>query len=152
MKGIFLAIFFAFIFFISNSNAQGFKQLYIDENQNGKPLIELLSEIETNYNVSFIYDDDVLEGLTVFGVGRKYKVDDFLNVFLPTHKAVKLSNSEMNLQHMAGINACGTYRRHPGGHCAPFPYTLFIGAGDEMSAIFMSMIAPICAIRKDKFK
>ncbi len=79
----------------SNARAQGFKGIYIDQSQNGKPLIDLLAELEFTHNVSFIFNEQVLDGLTVFGVGRKYKVADFLNAFLPMHKAVKLSNSEM---------------------------------------------------------
>ncbi|MCK5207556.1 MAG: carboxypeptidase-like regulatory domain-containing protein, partial [Cyclobacteriaceae bacterium] len=95
MKGIFLTIFLFNFFLISIAAAQGFKEIVIDESQNGKPLTELFSELELKYNVSFIYNEKILEGLTVFGVGRKYKVDDFLNVFLPSHRAVKLSNYEM---------------------------------------------------------
>jgi hypothetical protein len=95
MKGVFQSLFLILVFFFSDSKSQGFKKLYINESANGKPLTELLDSLEVQHNVSFVYNDVVLEGLTVFGVGKDYKVEDFLNVFLPTHKAIKLSNSEM---------------------------------------------------------
>lgn len=95
MSRNFLLFFIVSHLIFHKSFAQGFKQLTIDESVNGKPLVELLEDLESQYPISFIYNDEVLEGLTIFGVGRKYKIDDFLNVFLPSHKAVKLSNFEM---------------------------------------------------------
>jgi len=91
----FLALLISVFFTINVASGQGFKSIILDESQNGQILTDLFSELESTYNISIIYDEKVLDGYTVFGIRKKYKLEDFLNLFIPSYKAIKISKNEL---------------------------------------------------------
>ena len=57
--------------------ADGMKDIQVNETANGQSLLQYLAEIESIYDVDFIYSHEELEANTIFGVAKKYKIEDF---------------------------------------------------------------------------
>jgi len=60
----------------------GMNDVYVDQSDNGKYLTGLLGELEKEYQVDFIYREEVLKPYQVFGIQQSYKMVDFLRMFL----------------------------------------------------------------------
>ena len=63
---ILLALLFSFIVF--SATAQNVKDIFVNVSDNGKPVAELLHEIEARQGVDFIFDEKKLQALTVHGI------------------------------------------------------------------------------------
>ncbi|MCG8308987.1 MAG: TonB-dependent receptor [Cytophagales bacterium] len=78
--------------FISTTFADGLKDILVDETANGQDLIEYLNDLENTYHVDLIFTDSELEAYTIFGVGKPYKIEEFLTVFLNGYYITKINN------------------------------------------------------------
>ena len=86
---ILLPLLFTFPFL--TCTAQQVKDIFIGDLDNGKPLAELLKEIEAKQGVDFIYDEKKLQALTVYGVTGKQRLVEYLNDYLSVYKIVKVN-------------------------------------------------------------
>jgi hypothetical protein len=89
VKKIFLPLLFTFVYF--TCTAQNIKDLFIEDSDNGKPIAELLMEIEKKAGVDFIYNEKKMQALTVYGVTNKQRLLDYLNNYLSTYKIVRVT-------------------------------------------------------------
>lgn len=81
-----------FVFINVSAIAQSFKDIYIDLNDNGKPLGSLLHDLELKYGVDFIYDERKLQALTVNNVMTRQRVLDYLGAYAGIYKVVTISD------------------------------------------------------------
>ena len=86
---ILLALLFSFIVF--SATAQNVKDIFLNVSDNGKPVAELLHEIEAREGVDFIFDEKKLQALTVHSVTMKQRLVDYLDQHLAIYKAVKIN-------------------------------------------------------------
>ena len=86
---ILLALLLSFIGF--SATAQNVKDIFLNVSDNGKPLAELLHEIEAKQGVDFIFDEKKLQALTVHSVTMKQRLVDYLDQHLAIYKAVKIN-------------------------------------------------------------
>ena len=80
---ILLALLLPFaISFHASLSAQNINRITIDETSNGKKLVDLLTHLEKDHNVDFIFQPEKIRSLVVTGVKKTYSIHDFLEVFL----------------------------------------------------------------------
>ncbi|WP_224997631.1 TonB-dependent receptor [Cesiribacter sp. SM1] len=77
-----------FFFLISTlqANAQGIKNIKIDETVNGKPLSEFLLQMEKEHGIDFIFEKAVVAPVTVSGVTNGTYFNTYLNLLLGQYK------------------------------------------------------------------
>jgi hypothetical protein len=85
------SLLFLFAFTYLTGKAQSIKDIFIDESDNGKPLAELLTQIEGVQDVDFIYDEKKLQALTVHSVTSKQRLVEYMNEYLSIYKVVRIS-------------------------------------------------------------
>jgi hypothetical protein len=74
------------------SQAQDFKNIFVDETDNGKILSELLKEVEEKYSVDFICDESKMRSLTVLRLSEKRRLLEYLGDYLTEYKVVKIQD------------------------------------------------------------
>jgi hypothetical protein len=84
MKYRYLLIFFLFV--SHHLNAQGIKNIKIDEGVNGKVLSDFLQQMEQEHSIDFIYDRAVVAPITVSGVTNGTYLNTYLNLLLGQYK------------------------------------------------------------------
>ncbi len=81
------------IFCWAVSDAQDFKDIYIDESDNGKILLEYFFEIEEKYEVDVICDEKQMRALTIVAVQEKQRLTEYLNNTLINFKTTKVKDN-----------------------------------------------------------
>ncbi|HEX7015688.1 MAG TPA: carboxypeptidase-like regulatory domain-containing protein, partial [Cyclobacteriaceae bacterium] len=71
---------------------QDLRNIFIDENQNGKIFSAFLEEMERTYNVDFIFDVAQIQAYTVNGITGRQRLLEFLDKFLVHHTVTRISN------------------------------------------------------------
>lgn len=67
---------------LSHGNAQGIRNLTVDESTNGQRLASFLLDLEQQHGMDFIYKQGVINALTINGVTETMYLSDFLEIFL----------------------------------------------------------------------
>src|SRR5690554_3020151 len=80
--GTFFCFYFILFCITSPAHSQGISNIIIDESINGKKLNSYLSAVEKQYSIDFIYNDGIVNALTVNGVTDRIDLDDYLEVLL----------------------------------------------------------------------
>lgn len=96
-----LLIVLAFSFLSISLRAQSFRNVILDQSDNGRNFKSLLLEIEKNYPIDFIYNDKNLDYLTVRGITGKQRLTDFLNEFLSKYRLLKVNE---NILFIVGVD------------------------------------------------
>ena len=71
---------------------QDLRNIFIDENQNGKIFSAFLEEMERTYNVDFIFDVAQIQAYTVNGITGRQRLLEFLDKFLVHHTVTRISD------------------------------------------------------------
>jgi hypothetical protein len=61
---------------------QSFREVLVDDSDNGRIMSEFLTESERSTGIDFIYDATEMRALTITGVTQKQRFTDYLNTFL----------------------------------------------------------------------
>ncbi|HEX6225159.1 MAG TPA: TonB-dependent receptor, partial [Chryseolinea sp.] len=85
-----LGFIFCILFFL-NSYGQSPRDIFIDIDDNGKPVSQFLEDVEQKQNVDFIYNEEEMLALTIVGVTGKQRLSDYFNEKLPIFKMTKVS-------------------------------------------------------------
>lgn len=91
-----LFLFIAFSTTISGYT-QNINRVIIDETANGKGLVDYLSEIERKYSLDFIYDQELIEPVSIYGITEEKYLLDYID-----NSGFNLSTIKLN-DHMAMI-------------------------------------------------
>ena len=67
-------------------NAQGIRDIAVDKTDNGKKLTTLLRELEQEYTIDFIFNEGVINALTVNGIVEDMDFTVFMDIFLNPYK------------------------------------------------------------------
>lgn len=76
----------------ASANAQSLKDVIVTPSHNGKVFLDFLNEIESQYNIDFICDEDKMRALTVYGISERQRLTDYLNNFAHNFRFIKVSD------------------------------------------------------------
>lgn len=76
----------------TGAQAQDFRNVFVDESDNGKIMSDLLKEVEKEHSVDFIYDEEKLRSLTVLRLREKRKLLEYLDDYLTEYKVIKVQD------------------------------------------------------------
>jgi hypothetical protein len=88
MRNLFLLV---FLFSSVIGKSQQLKDIIIDETYNGKVFLDLLHQIEKQYNMDFICDEQKMQALTVTGITGRQRLTDYFNTFSASYKFYKIT-------------------------------------------------------------
>ncbi|MBL3654797.1 TonB-dependent receptor [Fulvivirga sediminis] len=88
MYSIKITLLGSFVFILSSSYAQDLKSVFIDKDANGKVLSELLYNLEDDYNIDFIFNEEMIMPYTVQEVNGRIRIVDYLEYYLVLYKVL----------------------------------------------------------------
>lgn len=80
---------------ILSTTGQRLKDIVVDDQDNGKKLVDFIKELENQHQVDFIYPVDRINSMIITGVKREYNITDFLEVFLAHLSYAKINDRIM---------------------------------------------------------
>lgn len=95
---------------VLGANGQDLKNIIVDESDNGKVFSSFLLEIEQDYKVDFIFDEERIQAYTVNGITGRQRLLEFLEKFLVHHAVTQVTDKVVFIVERTGIDTFGERR------------------------------------------
>lgn len=73
-------------------HAQDFRNIFVDQSDNGKVFSDLLKELEAEHSVDIIYDEAKMRSMTALRLTEKRRLLEYLNDYLTDYKVVRVQD------------------------------------------------------------
>jgi outer membrane receptor protein involved in Fe transport len=87
-----ISFFLMFALGCAESYAQTTRDLFIEAPDNGKPVSQVLAELEKKHAIDLIYDEKKMLALTITRVTLKQRITDYFNAYLPAYRIIRVTD------------------------------------------------------------